>query len=72
MNKLRWFLNLGLVWLAVTIALTLTGLLLEVIFTGSVKGAGRLFDREFGAVLTLLALPISVLIGRDSGLLRDK
>ena len=70
MRKLRKYINFLIIWLIVLMALTVMGCLLDLILAGRFPGNETPFDPEFGLVLALLAVPISIQIGKGSGLLR--
>lgn len=70
MRKLRYIINFSLLWFVILIGLTLMGFMLDWLIGGWVPGERVPFDAEFGLILGALAVPITLQIGRGSGLLR--
>ena len=70
MRKLRYIINFSLLWFVTLILLTLVGFMLDWLIGGWVPGEQVPFDAEFGLILGVLAVPITLQVGRGSGLLR--
>ena len=72
MRKLRKFINLLILWLIVLMGLTVMGLTLDFLIADRFPGSETPFDLEFGLILGLLAVPITLQIGRGMGILRNR
>ena len=70
MRKLRKFINLLIIWFIVLMALTCMGLALDLLIAGRFPGTEAPLDLEFGLVLGFLAVPITLQIGKGTGILR--
>ena len=70
MRTLRKVVNFCLLWLIVLMALTVMGFGLDLLIAGRLPGGESPFDPEFVLILGLLAVPVTIQIGKGTGILR--